>query len=145
MKPDNRGLRIFLFLFSALGLISIFLLQHFNYAHYLLKFISIHSADVSKNTIYSINKAVRFILNDAMALVMIYSIFVEKKYVVIGFIVQLFGLLILLPVYLILHNFYYAETKVWLSFLHRLTLNPVLLMLLIPAFYYQKRIYDQSK
>jgi len=145
MMSEARAFRVTLFVFSALGLITIFLLQHFNYANYLLNVISIDVGEVSKNTVFSINKSVRFILNDVLTLVMIYSIFVEKKYVVIGFIVQLFGLLILLPAYLILHNYFYSESRIWLSFLHRLTLNPVLLMLLIPAFFYQRKIYDQSK
>jgi len=141
---NRKTIRIILFFTSAIGLCVIFLLQHFSYAYYILRLIGVAYEHASPTLIYSINKSIRFVLNDAMALLMIYSLFEEKKYVIVGFVVQLFGMLILLPAYLILHNYFFYETRIWLSFLHRLTLNPVLLMLLIPAFFYQKKFYAKK-
>lgn len=87
---------------------------------------------------YVFSKLFRFLLNDGLAIVIIYGIFGPGKYVKFATYILLFGLVVLLPVYLVLVIFFYPETYAFLNHLHRLVLNPVLMMLLIPAFYSQK-------
>jgi exosortase F-associated protein len=89
---------------------------------------------------YSIQKVIRYLLNDGFALAIIYALFQERKYMQFAVYVFLFGLIVLLPLYLVLFNFYSEQTYTYLNHLHRLVLNPVLMMLLIPAFFYQKRL-----
>jgi len=87
---------------------------------------------------YIIAKAARYILNDGFALMVIWGLFKNQTYVRFAVIIFFIGFLILLPIYLFLAMNYFIETQSFLNHLHRLVLNPVLMMLLIPAFYYQQ-------
>ena len=87
---------------------------------------------------YISNKAFRFILNDGFAILLIYGIFGKGDYVRFAALIFMIGFLILLPIYLVLVINYFHESYAYLNHLHRLVLNPVLMMLLIPAFYAQK-------
>jgi exosortase F-associated protein len=78
-------------------------------------------------------------LNDAFTIGLIYALFVEKKYVIFSLYVQLAGVVLFLLPYYVLKIYFPTYNGPLISFLHRLILNPVLLMLLIPAFYYQRR------
>ncbi len=88
---------------------------------------------------FIINRSIRFILNDALAILLIYALFYERKYVVFSVWVQLFGMVFVLIPYFILKFNFPSYNGPLVSFLHRLVLNPTLLLLLIPAFYYQRR------
>lgn len=92
-----------------------------------------------------LSKSVRYLLNDTLGLMVIWGLFGNKKYLQFAVFVFLFGFLILLPLYLILVTNFYVETRPFLNHLHRLVLNPVLMMLLIPAFYYQKSLRAKLK
>ena len=87
---------------------------------------------------YVFSKLFRFLLNDSLAILIIYGFFGPGKYVKFAAYILLFGLVVLLPIYLVLVIFFYQETYSFLNHLHRLVLNPVLMMLLIPAFYSQR-------
>lgn len=114
------------------GLLLVYLLQRFD----LGRAIGL----VNPATILVFNKSVRFLLNDFFAIGLLYTLFPEKKYVQFAILVQLFGTLFFLTPYLIMRLFFAHYTGAWINFLHRIILNPILLFLLIPAFYYQKRI-----
>ena len=86
-----------------------------------------------------VNKAGRYILNDLFSISLIYGIFAEKKYARFAFLVMLFGLFVLLPIYLFLYLTQPEGFSSMISHLHRVVMNPVLMMLLIPAFYFQQR------
>lgn len=86
---------------------------------------------------FTVNKVCRYLLNDVCAIAIIYGLFGEQKFVKFAFYVMLFGLVILVPAYLILFFLQPAGYSSMISHLHRLVMNPVLMMLLIPAFYYQ--------
>ena len=89
---------------------------------------------------YLASKAFRYILNDGFALMVIWGLFKRESYVRFAVVIFFIGFLILLPIYLFLATHYYLETQSFLNHLHRLVLNPVLMMLLIPAFYYQQSL-----
>lgn len=84
---------------------------------------------------FVLNKLLRFLLNDLVTIALIQLLFQRAAYTKFAFGVMLFSLVFLLPA------FFLANAMSWpgafVSMLHRLTMNPVLLMLLIPAFYYQ--------
>lgn len=92
---------------------------------------------------YAYQKVIRYLLNDGFALALIYALFQERKYVQFAVYVFLFGLVVLLPTYLILFTFFSEQTYTYLNHLHRLVLNPVLMMLLVPAFFYQKKLNNK--
>lgn len=90
------------------------------------------------------SKTIRYIFNDSFALMVIWGLFQNKNYMKFAVAVFMFGFLILLPLYLFLVTHYYLETQSFLNHLHRLVLNPVLMMLLIPAFYYQQSLRNKA-
>ncbi len=128
---QRHKLRFVLAAISVSGLVLVFLFQRQDVAGLLgaednfWKFI--------------INRSIRFIINDALAILLIYALFQERKYVVFSVWVQLFGMVFVLIPYFVLKFNYPGYNGPLVSFLHRLVLNPTLLLLLIPAFYYQRR------
>lgn len=84
------------------------------------------------------NRTVRFLINDALAIGLIFALFAERRYVIFSIYVQIAGVILFLLPYFILKIYHPSYNGPMISFLHRLILNPTLLMLLIPAFYYQK-------
>ena len=123
-------LRIVLAVLAVAGLLLIFLFQRTDVAAML---------GIKENMWrFVTNRSIRFVLNDVLAIVLIYALFFERKYVLFAIYVQLFGLFfVLLPYFFIKFN-YPSYNGPMISFMHRLVLNPTLLLLLIPAFYYQK-------
>jgi exosortase F-associated protein len=127
----NRNNRIFIGVFSLAGLVLIFLFQHTDVA----------SGLGVDSTIWKfiVNRSIRFILNDVLAILLIYALFVERKYVLFAVGVQVFGMVFVLIPYFLLKFQLPGYNGPLISFLHRLVLNPTLILLLIPAFYYQKK------
>ena len=70
---------------------------------------------------------------------LIFAIFYKRKYVWFAFGVQVFGFLVVLIPYFVLKLYFHAGNGPMVSFLHRLILNPTLMVLLIPAFWLQLR------
>lgn len=116
---------------SMIGLVVVFVFQHVNAAAWL-------GWAGSPLQTFLINRAIRFLLNDVFALGLIYALFFYRKYVVFAIYVQLAGVLLFLLPYFLLKLYWPAYNGPLISYLHRLILNPTLLLLLIPAFYYQQ-------
>lgn len=115
---------------SLLGLLGVYLFQRTNVAELM---------GVANNSYrdFVINRSARFILNDIMALGIIYSLFPERKFVMFAVYVQLAGLVFFLIPYFLLRYYTHLDGPL-LNFLHRIILNPILMLLLIPAFYFLK-------
>jgi exosortase F-associated protein len=114
----------------VLGLTLVYLFQRYDVAA---------SVGVSgKMNQFFVNRTIRFFLNDAFMIGLIYALFIERKYVVFALWVQLFGIVFFLLPYFVLKYNFPGYNGPLISFLHRLILNPTLLILLIPAFYYQR-------
>lgn len=124
-------IRILVGIICISGLIGVFLFQRLDIAGFLQVEASIYR--------FLINRTIRFLLNDAFAMGLIYALFGERKYVVFSIYVQFVGMVLFLFPYFMLKIYFPKYNGPLISFLHRLILNPTLLMLLIPAFYYQKR------
>jgi exosortase F-associated protein len=130
--------RILLGVVSVAGLIVVFLFQRINLAE---------AMGFSNSAIqqFIINRSIRFLFNDFLTIGLIYALFGERKYVMFALWVQGIGIVFFLIPYFVLKIQYPAYNGPLLSFLHRLILNPTLLLLLIPAFYYQKKISSKEK
>ncbi len=96
------------------------------------------------NFAYVFNKTIRYIINDLLAIALVQAIFNNPRYTRFAFFVMLFGLVVLLPLYFVLFFSFYTKFQSLLFYFHRLIVNPVLVMLLIPAFYYQRKIESGS-
>ncbi|SMG11089.1 exosortase F-associated protein [Marivirga sericea] len=129
LQPD-RSLRVSLILISLIGLGVIFIVQRFNYS--ILFFDSL-----SGENKFIFNRGIRFLLNDNLVLLLIYALFYDKKYVKFGLAVEGVGFFFLLIPYFIL-RFSTDIDHMYISFIHRLIINPTLMVLLIPAIYIQR-------
>jgi len=128
---QNRKRRLLLAAISVAGLVLVFLFQRID--------IAILLGTEDNFWRFIINRSLRFIINDVLAILLIYALFMERKYVVFAVWVQLLGMVFVLIPYFILKFNFPGYNGPLVSFLHRLVLNPTLLLLLIPAFYYQRR------
>lgn len=136
LQPDRR-LRISLIVLSCAGLGVVFLGQRWDY-----------SALLGLNSDYQIqfitNRIIRFLINDNLVLLLIFAIFYDKKYVKFGLAVEAFGFFFLLIPYFIL-RYSFEINPMYISFIHRLIINPTLMALLIPAIYIQKNAKHLNK
>ena len=123
--------RMLIGLLSLTGLVIVFLFQRLDVA----TMLGVGGADINR---FLVNRTVRFLLNDAFAIGLIYALFMERKYVIFALYVQAAGVVLFLIPYFILKLYFQSYNGPLISFLHRIILNPTLLMLLIPAFYYQR-------
>ena len=99
------------------------------------------SADVDANTVFIVNRTIRLIFNDFACFILVYIFFEHKKYLRLSFLVFLVELLIILPLYFVLKLTIEGPTEIsspLLSQLHRLIVNPTLMILLMAGFVYQK-------
>lgn len=124
--------RILLGVLALTGLVLVFLFQDINAA----AFFHLSSIPAVQ---FVWNRIIRFLLNDALTIMLIYAIFYERKYVIFSIWTQIAGTLLFLLPYLIFKLYYPTYNGPLINFIHRLILNPVLLLLLIPAFYFQRR------
>jgi exosortase F-associated protein len=128
----NRDLIRYLILgISLVGLVAVFLFQEIDLARQL----GMSGRSVDR---FIVNRTFRFLLNDLFAIGVIYGLFHEKKYVLFSVWVQVVGTIVFLIPYFIVKLNYPSYNGPLINYLHRLILNPTLLLLLIPAFYFQK-------
>jgi exosortase F-associated protein len=133
---SGKYLRIITGVASVVGLVCVFLFQK-----------ELTGATFEANTRFStfvINRTVRFLLNDLFAIGLIYALFEKRKYVIFSLYVQVAGVILFLIPYFILKYHFPHYNGPMINFLHRLILNPTLLLLLIVAFYYQKKTDPKS-
>lgn len=131
-------IRIVAGLLAVVGLAGVFLFQQTDVA------AAAGFQDAPPIHRFIINRTVRFLLNDLFALTLIYALFLERRYVLFAVWVQVAGVfLFLIPYFVIKLNFPNYNGPL-INYLHRLILNPTLLLLLIPAFYYQKMSRTES-
>lgn len=86
-----------------------------------------------------LNKTLRYVLNDLFSILIIHGLFQNRQYTRFAFGVLLFGLIVLLPTYYVLVYNTPEGHNSMVSNIHRIVLNPVLMMLLIPYFYFLER------
>ena len=130
--------RILLAIIGVTALILLYLLQGTNYSAFLLDPLT-----TPRNTQFIINRIARYILNDLSVIVLLWALFQNRNLIKVAFGIQIFGLFIVLPLYFYFKLSLEGPSEIsspLLSFIHRIVVNPILLLLLIPAFYYQKRM-----
>lgn len=128
---QNKLLRIALVLIGVAGLVATFLFQRINAAHTIYP-------DISRNGAFIVNRTIRFLLNDIFALSLLYGLFPYRSYFRFAIAVQLCGVFLILLPYFVLKFYFPGYNGPMINFIHRLIINPTLLLLLIPAFYYQR-------
>ncbi len=126
---------------AVVGLALIYLFQRFDYLAFFRDLLAIEMLPTANFT-FAFNRVSRFILNDLFAILLIFALFRNRNYVLVAFAVQLFGLLVVLPLYLYLKLTIEGPSEIsspLLSHLHRIIIHPVMILLLIPAFYFKRK------
>jgi exosortase F-associated protein len=117
--------------FAIVGLTLTFIFQRNDYSQ-------IFSGINTESGKFIFNRTIRFLLNDNLMLLLIFGIFFKKSYLRFAFMVEVFGFCFLLLPYFILR--YYTDIDhMYISFIHRLIVNPTLMILLVPALYIQSK------
>jgi len=90
---------------------------------------------------FVVNRVARLVLNDLACMLIMLAVFRERKYMVVGFMVFALELLVILPIYLVVKLSLEGSSEIsspLLSHIHRLIVNPMLMVLLMIGFFYQK-------
>lgn len=127
--------RLLLLVLSITGLALIYLLQE---SLTLSALLTIQLAD---NVEFVFKKLIRVTLNDLCMLLFLYAWFNNRSIIKLGLWVQAADTFILLPIYLLIKLSVEGTSEIstpLLSQWHRLIVNPTLMLLLIPAIYYQR-------
>ncbi len=89
------------------------------------------------------NRTFRYFFNDLAVILLLWTLFRSKNLIKLAFALQLVGLVVVLPVYFYVKLTLEGPTEMsspLLSFVHRIVVNPILMLLLIPAYYYQQKL-----
>ena len=122
---------------AIIGLASVFLFQRVDILDLFCSDCTFHPY-----TRFVVKKVLRVALNDSFMLLFIHALFRDPSVTRLAWYVQLVDTFILLPIYLVIKLSYEGDIEIsmpLLSQLHRLIVNPTLMVLLIPAVYYQRR------
>lgn len=139
LKSRDFRVRLLFLSGGVLTLIMVYVFQRGNPAALV--------GDFSENAQFVINRATRLILNDVACLAIIYAVFRDDKYLKISFWLFLVEVFIVLPAYLIVKLTLEGPTELsspLLSHVHRLIVNPMLMLLLMAGFVYQRRQIKRS-
>jgi len=129
---EKGWLNKFLIAIAVLGIALTFLFQEFTF---------LSNLNISGNAQFILRKVLRVLLNDFFMLIFIAAWFKEWRITRLAIAIQLIDSLILLPAYLVLKLWAEGNAEIsipLLSQLHRLIINPTLMILLIPAVYFQR-------
>lgn len=144
MELLNIGFRRWILVFLAfVGLALMYTLQDFDFVEWKVVYHQSFGGEIEKGTEinFIVSRLVRFIANDLLCILLIYALFNNRRYVIFSFYVQLFGLLVLFPIYIWLALSSVSQQEYSLVVpLYRMVMNPILMVLLIPAFYFQQKL-----
>jgi exosortase F-associated protein len=129
---ENSLLNKVLIVISITGIIATFLMQDFSF---------LETWTLGEQQEFITRKVLRVILNDLFMLVFIAAWFKDKRVTNLAIAIQLADGLILLPIYLIIKLSMEGTSEIsapLLSQFHRIIINPTLMILLIPAVYFQR-------
>ncbi|MFM9840749.1 MAG: hypothetical protein ACKVOQ_20955 [Cyclobacteriaceae bacterium] len=139
MKDRTRIVLILICGLAALALLYVF--QRTSYGLILFQALGLTP---NENLIFIINKTLRLLANDFVCVVMIFSIFKEKNYRQVTLAVFLIEFVVILPFYFLLKLNLEGSSELsspLLSFIHRLIVNPTLMILTGMALAYQKFVF----
>lgn len=106
------------------------------------EFAFVQNLNISEEARFVVKKVARVLLNDFFMLIFIAAWFKDAKVTRLAILIQLVDGLVLLPLYLVFKLNLEGPSEIsapLLSQFHRLIVNPTLMILLIPAVYFQKR------
>ena len=143
----KRMKRYLLLGFALLVLVMVYLFQRESYANIWNQIFPDFASIENSNAIFIFNRCVRLMLNDLACMVIIWFFFKESKYLKAAFVVFLIELFVILPLYFIVKLSLEGDSEIsspWLSQIHRIIVNPLLMFLLMIGFVYQRLQSEKS-
>lgn len=125
--------------FAILLLAAMYLFQRFDF--------SALAGEYSPPLKFVVNKSLRFVINDLSCLLLVIAIFNKSSYLKVSAWIFLAELLILLPFYFILKLSLEGDSEIsspLLSQLHRMIVNPLLMIVLMAGFLYQDYFWKKT-
>lgn len=122
-------------------LLLVYVFQKLSYAGLINNFLPAGFQINNSNIVFIVNRALRLIINDGACMLLIWGLFKETKYLKAAFLVFCVELLFILPLYFMVKLTLEGPSELsspLLSQIHRIIVNPLLMVILIIAFYYQK-------
>lgn len=139
-RVDKSAVKKNLFIALALtGLFLVYVFQRFDYLGFLYNLLGVNQPSATAS--FVVNRSLRLIVNDLLSIVLIQSLFSEARFTRLAFLVFLGELFILLPIYLMVKLNAEGPTEISSPMyqpLHRMIVNPLLMIILIAGFYYQR-------
>lgn len=129
--------RVIIMVFAILGLATVFIFQQTDIVYWFTQ------EKDQPNVHFAVNRAVRLLLNDIFMLIFIAALFQDRSVIRLALLIQLIDFAFLLPIYLIIKLLWEGDSEIsspLLSQFHRLIVNPTLMILLIPAVYFQRQM-----
>lgn len=136
----TKSLRFTVLIAALLVLMAMYLFQRVNFAGLLYSIIPWQWLQEPEGT-FTMNRLIRMVINDVACLFLIDSIFRDARYNRVAFTVFLVELLLILPAYVVLKLTMEGPTELSvpaLAQVHRMIVNPLLMFVLIVAFFYQR-------
>lgn len=133
--------------FSAVMLLLVYIFQRFNYAAVVYNITSLEVLTYP-NAVFAVNRTTRLLINDSLCMILIYALFQKRSYLKLSGIIFGFEVLVLLPVYLWAKLSIEGPSEIsspLLSPIHRMIVNPLLMIVLIAALYYQQYMTSKAK
>ena len=122
-----------------------YLFQRFDFLSFFLTVVG-YDGSPHPYSYFVVNKTIRLVINDAACFLMMWAIFQEPKYLRLGLYVFLVEVLVLLPVYFMIKLYWEGDSEIsspLLSQIHRMIVNPTLMLLLMVALFYQRYTMKQ--
>ncbi|NMM48031.1 exosortase F system-associated membrane protein [Marinigracilibium pacificum] len=141
----SNSLRVFWLIFGLVGLAVVYITQKWGWVDLITQSLGVDTGEWEKITFFLWNRALRFVLNDIFAIAVIAGLFGKKDFVLIAILIQIGGFVLFFIPYVILKLYFPNYNGPLINFIHRLILNPVLMALLIPAFYMKQKQENDQK
>ena len=136
----SKGARITLIVTAFLILLSLFLFQRFNFLGFIVSGISA-GTKLHPYIYFIFNKTFRMIGNDLACMALILVFFRQQKYLTVAWYLFLIELVVVLPIYFLAKLGLEGSSELsspLLSQFHRIIVNPILMVLLMVGFLYQR-------
>ena len=143
MEKGNRidPLRIALVCMALMLLTLVYVFQHLNYFQGLNAILG-GALPGTGAWVFVVNRTARLVVNDLLCMALVHGLFANKNYLRLAFYLFLVEILVVLPLYLWAKLHWEGTSEIsspLLSPIHRMVVNPLLMVLLIVALFYQQR------
>ena len=82
----------------------------------------------------------RYSLNSIISLLIIFVVFKDFAFIKFASIIYVLFFIVLIIFFILTYNFFGEDNKMLLFYIRRFLIQPLLLMLFLPGFYYQKTV-----